>query len=114
MISSIRRIFNATGILPKAVQNDLRKQQKKIVIPFQEGLHDLVSSLAYLQCITTNRMEYLHRATTGPEGRSGTVYHLSLEGFAETVQALETHIQVFDTLAMSETINNINLYALLN
>lgn len=111
MMLSIRQIYDAIGFLPKAKQNELRKQQKKIVIPFQQGLHDLINSLAYLQRITTKRGEYLNCATAGPEG---TVYHISLDGFAETVKALETHMQVFETIGMADTINGINLYALLN
>ena len=111
MMLNIRQIYDSIGFLPKAKQNELRQQQKKIVIPFQQGLHNLINSCAYLQSITNKRREYLHCATAGPEG---TVYHISLDGFGETVNALETHMQVFETIGMADTINSINLYALLN
>jgi hypothetical protein len=111
MMESIRKIYDAIGFLPKAEQNRLRQQQSKIVIPFHTGLHNLIDSLAYLQGITTKRGEYLNSATAGPEG---TVYHISLKGFAEVVKALETHVQVFKMVGMADTVDNINLYALLN
>ena len=68
----------------------------------------LIESLAYLQDITS---KYLHIATVGPEG---TVYHIFLDGFAEVVKALEIHVQVFEMVGLADTLNNINLYALLN
>ena len=86
-------------------------KKRKIVIPYQEGFHSLVKSLVYLQSITTKRAEYLHCATAGPEG---TVYHISLDGFATTVNALEMHQQVFEAAGLYDTINSVNLYALLN
>ena len=101
IMTSIRKIYNAIGFLPKAEKNRLGQQQSKIVVPFHTGLRNLIDSLAYLEDITTKRGEYLHSATAGPEG---TVYHISLDGFVEVVNALETHAQVY----------NINLYALLN
>ena len=44
------------------------------------------------------------------------MYHISLDGFAEVVSALETHVQVnvFEMVGLADTINNINLYALVN
>lgn len=108
---NIRQIYDAIGFLPKAKQNELRQQRKRIQMPFQQGLRALINSLTYLQSITTNRKKYLHCATAGPEG---TIYHTSIDGFAETVHALETHMQVFESFGMGQTINAINLYALLN
>ena len=101
MMQSIRKIYDAIGFLPKAEQNKLRQQQSKIVIPFHTGLRNLIVSLAYLQDITKKRGEYLHTATAGAEG---TVYHISLDGFAEVVKGLETHVQVFEMVGLADTI----------
>lgn len=110
-MSTIRHIYDAIGFLPKAEQNKLMQQGKKISSPYEEGLQKLADALAYLQSITKERKQYLRASTAGPEG---TIYHVSLEGFAETVKALETHKQALSKVELQEAMKDINLCALVN
>ena len=110
-MSNIRQIYDATGFLPKIEQNQLMWQGKKINVPFKEGLQKLIDSLTYLQDVVGERKKYLHMATAGPEG---TIYHISLEGFAEMIKSLKTHIQAFDAVGLQDTTKSLNLYAFVN
>ena len=98
-MSNIRQIYDAIGFLPKIEQNQLMRQGKKINVPFEEGLQKLIDSLTYLQDVVAERKKYLHMATAGPEG---TIYHISLEGFAETIKSLKTHVQAFDAVGLQD------------
>ncbi len=76
-MSTIQHSYDAIGFLPKAEQNKLMQQGKKISSPYEERLQKLADALAYLQSITKERKQYLCASTAGPEG---TIYHVSLEG----------------------------------
>lgn len=64
-MSTIRHIYDAIGFLPKAEQNKLMQQGKKISSPYEEGLQKLADALAYLQSITKERKQYLRASTAG-------------------------------------------------
>lgn len=42
------------------------------------------------------------------------MYHASVQGFAETVKALEFYIQSFELLGMQDVLTKFNLYAFVN
>ena len=79
--------------------------------PFVEGTEKLVDSLAYLKNLITQSKDHVKTATAGPEG---TVYHASVEGLAETVKAMESHIQSFELLEMQDVLTNFSLFAFVN
>ena len=68
---------------------------KHPVVSFVDETKKLIVSLAYLETLLARKKDVLITATAGPEG---TVNHVSVQGFSETVKALEAHIQVFDVL----------------
>ena len=63
--------------------------------PYVEGTNKLINSLAYLESLLAKPKGHLKMATAIPEG---TVYHASVQGFAETVKGLEAHIQSLELL----------------
>ena len=89
LMSTIRQTYQAIGFLPKKEQNHLAQVGKHPVAPFVDGTKKLIDSLAYLENLLAGGKDFLNRATAGPEG---TVYHASVQGFSETVKALEAHI----------------------
>lgn len=107
----IRQIYHAIGFLPKKEQNHLAQVGKNPVAPFVDGTNNLVDSLAYLESLVAQRKDYLKMATAGPEG---TVYHVTVQGFSETVKSLEAHIQSFDQLGRQDILAGLNLYAFVN
>ena len=108
---TIRQIYQAIGFLPKKEQNHLAQVGKCPVAPFVDGTKKLIDSLAYLETLLARRKDFLKTATAGPEG---TVYHVSVQGFSETVKALEAHIQSFDILEHQDILAGHNLYAFVN
>lgn len=110
-MSTIRQIYQAIGFLPKKEQNHLAQVGKRPVTPFVDGTKKLIDSLAYLETLLARRTDFLKTATAGLEG---TVYHVSVQGFSETVKALEAHIQSFDILEHQDILAGLNLYAFVN
>ena len=110
-MAKVREIYHAIGFLPKKEQNHLAQLGKNPTSPFVEGTNKLIDSLAYLESLIAQRKEYLKMATAGPEG---TVYHASVQGFAETVKGLEAHIQSLELLEEHDVLDDLNLYAFVN
>ena len=107
----VREIYYAIGFLPKKEQNHLAQLGKNPTSPFVEGTNKLIDSLAYLESLIAQRKEHLKVATAGPEG---TVYHASVQGFAETVKGLVAHIQSLEFLEEHDVLDDFNLYAFVN
>ena len=110
-MAKVREIYHAIGFLPKKEQNHLAQLGKNPSSPFVEGTNKLIDSLAHLESLIAQRKEHLKMVTAGPEG---TVYHASVQGFAETVKGLEVHIQSFELLEENDVLDNLNLYAFVN
>ena len=110
-MAKLREIYHAIGFLPKKEQNHLAQLGKNPTSPFVEGTNKLIDSLAYLESLIAQRKEHLKMATAGPEG---TVYHISVQGFTETVKGLEAHIQSLEMLEEHDVLANFNLYAFVN
>ena len=72
-----------------------------------EGTNKLINLLAYLESLLAQQKEHLKMATVSPEG---TVYHASVQGFAETVKGLEAHIQSLELLEEHDVLDKLNLY----
>lgn len=109
-MAAIRNIYDATGFLPKKEQNKSRKTDATVKSPFISGTHKLINSLSFLEGIMAKRKAYLHK--NGLDGTDGSMYSKTLEGFAQTVASLESHIRAMDDLEMDTT--NVNLYAFVN
>ena len=109
-MAAIRQIYHAIGFLPKKSQNQLAQAGKNPSTPFVEGIQQLLVPLNYLESITTQRKKYLNMATAGPEG---TIYHVSVEGLARTVKALETHAKSLEFLGIEDALDRFNLYTFL-
>ncbi|CAB3978287.1 Hypothetical predicted protein [Paramuricea clavata] len=110
-MAAIRQIYHAIGFLPKKEQNYLAKVGKNPAAPFVEGTDQLAASLTYLESLIVERKKYLKAAPSGPEG---TVYHVSVQGLAETVKSLQGHIQSFKQLGMQDILAHLSLYAFVN
>ena len=110
-MAKVREIYHAIGFLPKKEQNHLAQLGKNATSPFVEGTNRLIDSLAYLESLIAQRKEHLKVATAGPEG---TVYHASVQGFAETVKGLVAHIQSLEFLEEHDVLDDFNLYAFVN
>ena len=110
-MSKVREIYHAIGFLPKKEQNRLAQIGMRPAVPFVESTEKLIDSLAYMESLTAQRKDYLKMATAGPEG---TVYHASLNGFAETVKGLEAHTQSFEQADLHDVLDKFNLYAFVN
>ena len=108
-MAKVREIYHAIGFLPKKEQNRLAQLGKNATSPFVEGTNNLIYSLAYLESLIAQRKEHLKMAT--PEE---TLYHASVQGFAETVKGLEAHIQLLELLEETDVLDNLNLYAFVN
>ena len=109
-MEAIRNIYDACGFLPKKEQNKSRKTEPTVKSPFIPGMHKLINSLSFLEGIMARRKAYLHK--NGLDGTDGSLYSKTLEGFAQTVASLESHIRAMDDLEMDTT--NVNLYAFVN
>lgn len=110
-MAKVREIYHVIAFLPKKEENHLAQLGKNPTSPFVEGTNKLIDSLAYLESLVAQRREHLKMATAGPEG---TVYHASVQGFAETVKGLEAHIQSLELLEENHVLNYLNLYAFVN
>lgn len=105
-MAKVREIYHMIGFLPKNEENHLAQLGKNPTSPFVEGTNKLIDSLAYLESLVAQRREHLKMATAGPEG---TVYHASVQGFADTVKGLEAHIQSLKLLEENHVLNYLNL-----
>jgi hypothetical protein len=79
-LSYIRDIYDAIGFLP---QKKNKIKQGAPIMPYIDGMNKLVNSLAYLECLASQRKEYLGRK--GLDGSEGSIYTMTLDGFAETL-----------------------------
>ena len=102
-IAKLREIYHAIGFLPKKEQNHLAQLGKNPSSPYGEGTNKLINSLAYLKKqVLAKWKEHLKMATASPEG---TVYHASVQGFAETVKGIEAHIQSLELLEENDVLD---------
>ena len=85
-MSKIRQIYDASGFLPKKVQNHARQKEQRHVSPYKDGLDKLVDSLHFLDNIVSARKDLLGISPAGPEG---SIYHLTVKGLSSTVSSLK-------------------------
>lgn len=109
-MSIIRQMYHSIGFLPKK-ENHLAQIGRKHTAPLVEGTNNLIDSLANLEGLIAQQKDYLKIARAGPKG---TVYHVSVQGFSETVKSLEAHIQSFEMLGRPDILTGLNLYAFVN
>ena len=107
-LSAVRDIYLSTGFMPKKEQNKYTQLGNRPRVSFTEGTDKLVNSLCYLKKLVADCKDYLNMCTGGPEG---TVYHLSVQGFAETVRSLEALIQSLELINRKHILTLFHLYA---
>ena len=105
-MAKVREIYHAIGFRPKKEQNHLAQLGKNPTSPFVESTSKLIDSLAYLESLIAQWKEHLKMATAGPEG---TVYHTSVQGFAETVKGLEAHTQSLELLEKHDVLDDLRV-----
>ncbi|XP_020908135.1 uncharacterized protein LOC110246159 [Exaiptasia diaphana] len=89
----------------------MAQREQHHVSPYKDGLDKLVDSLAFLEHNVSARKELLGISPAGPEG---SVYHLTVKGFSETVSSLETHVQALELIGMGNIVEQLNLSAFVN
>ena len=110
-MSKVREIYHAIGFLPKKDPNRLAQTGVRPAFPFVESTEIVIDSLAYMESLTAQRKDYLKITTAGPEG---TVYHASVNDFAETVKGLEEHTQSLKQADLHDVVDKFNFYVFVN
>ncbi|CAB4008959.1 Hypothetical predicted protein [Paramuricea clavata] len=110
-MAKIRQIYDTIGFLEKTEHNRVARAGGYNRIEYAEGLQWLLDSLSYLENFIKQRRAFLNTAPAGPEG---TMYHISVKGFAETVLSLQKHLKALESAGLGDMVPSLNLYAFTN
>ena len=110
-MEKIRQIYDSTGILEKKEHNRIARVGGYTKVEYADGLQKLLDSLSYLENFIKQRKAFLNTSPAGPEG---TMYHISVNGFAETVLSLQKHLNGLKSAGLENMLPNLNLYAFTN
>ena len=110
-MEKIRQIYDSTGFLEKKEHNRIARVGVYTKVEYADGLQKLLDSLSYLENFIKQRKAFLNTSPAGPEG---TMYHISVNGFAETVLSLQRHLNGLKSAGQENMLPNLNLYAFTN